>query len=43
MNIVAVIESPWNSDRWSEPGLRGELDPLFARACETLRALTLHP
>jgi len=43
MNIVAVTESAWNSERWSEPALRDELDPLFARSCDALRGLTLHP
>jgi len=43
MNIVAVTKSQWNSDRWSEPALRDELEPLFAQACDALRALTLHP
>ncbi|MBL8907984.1 MAG: FAD-dependent monooxygenase [Rhizobiales bacterium] len=43
MNIVAVTASAWNSERWSEPALRDELEPLFARSCDALRALTQHP
>lgn len=43
MNIVAVKGSSWNSQRWSEPALRDELNPLFAYSCDALRALTLHP
>jgi salicylate hydroxylase len=43
MNIVAVVNSPWNSERWSEPALRDELNPLFAYACDDLRTLTQHP
>jgi len=43
MNIVAVTESPWLSDRWSEPGSRSELDPLFEISCDALKSLTLHP
>ena len=34
MNIVAVTDSPWNSERWSEPALRDELDP---SVCALLR------
>jgi salicylate hydroxylase len=43
MNIVAVVDSPWNSDRWSEPAMRDELNPLFAYSCDALRTLTQHP
>ncbi|MFO0994844.1 MAG: FAD-dependent monooxygenase [Hyphomicrobiales bacterium] len=43
MNIVAVVDSPWNSERWSEPAMRDELNPVFAYSCDALRSLTLHP
>lgn len=43
MNIVAVKGDSWNSQRWSDPALRDELNPLFAYSCDALRALTMHP
>jgi len=43
MNIVVATESPWTSERWSEPCLRNELEPLFSKTCTALRSLMHHP